>query len=150
MDTEDIEDGELPSSPEHENEETTTYNPLPRPENLNPSRSSALRSSREAENAAMLDEDSMPGDGIFQESDNDSDSDFEGQAAKRKYQRAASGMDVDKNDGGGDVFKKMAAKFQAERKAESKRNNVWGSILQEDALTSGLEKFTRLSEQFGN
>ena len=138
MDAEDLEDGELPSSPENEDEETTTYNPLPRPENLNPSRSSALRSSREAENAAMLDEDSMPsGGGIFQESD-DSDSDFEGQAAKRKFQRAASGMDVDKNDGGGDVFKKMAAKFQAERKAESKRNNVWGSILQEDALTSGI------------
>ena len=60
MDAEDLEDGELPSSPENEDEETTTYNPLPRPENLNPSRSSALRSSREAENAAMLDEDSMP------------------------------------------------------------------------------------------
>ena len=47
-------------------------------------------------------------------------------------------MDVVKNsDGGGSVFREMAAKFQANVK-KSQRNNVWGSILQEDALTSEM------------
>ena len=40
-------------------------------------------------------------------------------------------------DGGGTVFRQMAAKFQANVK-KSQRNNVWGSILQEDALTSEM------------
>merc|ERR1712212_29477 len=46
-------------------------------------------------------------------------------------------MEVVKNpDGGGSLFRQMAAKFQNEKK--SQRNNVWGSILQEDALTSEM------------
>lgn len=130
-----LEDGELPSSPEPDD---TPYNPLPRPENLNSNRIVSSSCSKEIENSAMLDEDSLPGP--IHESDDDSDSDFEGNhRAKRQFQASKSGMDVDPNDHGA-IFKQLAAKFQAGRqsKAESKRNNVWGSILQEDALTSEM------------
>ena len=46
-------------------------------------------------------------------------------------------MDTAKSsDGGGSVFRDMAAKFQANVRKRS--NNVWGSILQEDALVSEM------------
>merc|ERR550532_3187237 len=55
-----------------------------------------------------------------------------------KKSSSGGGMDVDNKDGGGAIFRQLARKFQDNRKAESKRNNVWGSILQEDTLTSEM------------
>merc|ERR1712156_104328 len=64
------------------------------------------------------------------------DSDSDTDQSKRK--KSNMSMEVVKNpDGGGTVFRQMAAKFQANVK-KSQRNNVWGSILQEDALTSEM------------
>lgn len=109
----DIEDGELPSSPE-------PYNPLPRPTAL-----SNLRKSIESEeNETNVDENSVPG--LFPDSDPDSDSDSE-LPKKKRFQ--TNSMDV-KDDGGGAVFQAMAAQFQAKKK-----NNIWGNMLQEETLT---------------
>ena len=46
-------------------------------------------------------------------------------------------MEVVKDTGGGDVFKKLAANFQASIK-KTQRNNVWGSFLQEDSLNAEM------------
>ena len=134
---ENLEEGELPSSPEPDD---APYNPLPRPEGLNSNRSGHC-SSKDFENSSAILEEDDSNDLSGLEKDSDSDSDLEGNhRAKRRFHQTAStksGMDVDSNDGGA-IFKQLAAKFQADRKAESKRNNVCGSILQEETLTSEM------------
>ena len=135
-----LEEGELPSSPEEPEVDDTPYNPLPRPENLHPNRN-AKTTKDDHENSAMADaeEDEF---GHLNEESSDSDSDLEGNfGPKRRFDptsKKSSGMDVDNKDGGGAIFRQLARKFQDNRKAESKRNNVWGSILQEDTLTSEM------------
>merc|ERR1712004_773938 len=46
----------------------------------------------------------------------------------------------DAGGGGGDVFKRLAANFQASIQ-KNQRNNVWGSFLQEDSLNSEIQNF---------
>jgi len=126
-----IEDGELPSSPEIDDE---PYKPLQRP--ILPVQTNRKSIEDSDENETNVDENSVPG--LFNDSDDDSnDSDTNAEQIKKKRSSNMS-MDVVKNsDGGGSVFREMAAKFQANVK-KSQRNNVWGSILQEDALTSEM------------
>jgi phosphorylated adapter RNA export protein len=151
---EDIEEGQLPSSGE---EEDTTYNPLPRPElpqmSVRPrsggnSRNSVEEVHRDDDN---VDENSVPG--LFNSDDSDdSDSDMESKKPKRKMKRTmrmsedGGNKSMDTDNGGGALFQKMASRFQAERRSSrgeasasgGKRNNVWGSILQEESLTSEM------------
>ena len=47
-------------------------------------------------------------------------------------------MEVESNDGGGSMFKSLAAKFQSDRKTKEKRNNIWGSVLLENTLASDM------------
>ena len=47
------------------------------------------------------------------------------------------------DDGGGEVFQRMAAEFQKDRElrglpTRKRKNNVWGSLLQEESLTQEL------------
>jgi len=41
---------------------------------------------------------------------------------------------------GNETFKMMAAAFQADRKSK-KKNNIWGTIIQEESLNSTLSGF---------
>ena len=144
-----LEEGELPSSPEESEVDDTPYNPLPRPENLHTNRNAKTTKDDHENNSAMADDaDEEEGDfGILNKESSDSDSDLEGNfGPKRRFEppptskksSSGGGMDVDNKDGGGAIFRQLARKFQDNRKAESKRNNVWGSILQEDTLTSEM------------
>ena len=137
-----LEDGELPSSPEEPEVDDTPYNPLPRPENLHPNRNAKTTKDDHENNSAMADDAEEEEFGQLVSS-SDSDSDLEGNfGPKRRFEptskQSSGGMDVDNKDGGGAIFRQLARKFQDNRKAESKRNNVWGSILQEDTLTSEM------------
>ena len=137
-----LEDGELPSSPEEPEVDDTPYNPLPRPENLHPNRNARTSKDDHENNSAMADDAEEEEFGQLVSS-SDSDSDLEGNfGPKRRFEptskQSSGGMDVDNKDGGGAIFRQLARKFQDNRKAESKRNNVWGSILQEDTLTSEM------------
>ena len=77
----------------------------------------------------------MPG--LFNDSDDSDDSDTN-IVDQSKRKRSSMSMDTAKSsDGGGSVFRDMAAKFQANVRKRS--NNAWGSILQEaDALVSEI------------
>ena len=76
----------------------------------------------------------MPG--LFNDSDDSDDSDSN-IVDQSKRKRSSMSMDIAKSsDGGGSVFRDVAAKFQANVRKRS--NNVWGSILQEDALVSEM------------
>ena len=77
----------------------------------------------------------MPG--LFNDSDDSDDSDTN-IVDQSKRKRSSMSMDIAKSsDGGGSVFRDMAAKFQANVRKRS--NNAWGSILKEaEALASEL------------
>ena len=127
MNEEDIEDGEIPSSPDAMPNEP--YRPLQRPINVQ----HKYQSQKEAEvdeNIGHSDEEDDEGE------DSDSDSDLNNSMAKRM--KSTNGkMEVAKDTGGGDVFKKLAANFQASIR-KTQRNNVWGSFLQEDSLNTEM------------
>ena len=126
-----FEDGELPSSPDVSEE---PYKPLPRPIKAENVLSKSIQDSDE--NETNVDENSVPG--LFNDSDEDSDdSDDESHSTKkRRFGQIPPSLET-KNDGGGQTFRQMAAKFQANAQ-KSQRNNVWGSILQEETLSSEM------------
>jgi len=74
----------------------------------------------------------------------DSDSDEESSKAKKKKGGPWGRRDaLICNDGGGEEFKKMAKAFQEERNKNGKnnfkkKNNIWGSIIQEENLNTEL------------
>ena len=123
MNENDIEDGEIPSSPEGLPEEP--YRPLHRPTNTH---GKYGRKTDDQDDSVEL---------LEQSDDDDSDdSDLDTSMAKRMR---SGPMEVTKDSGGGggDVFKKLAANFQASIR-KTQRNNVWGSFLQEDSLNSEM------------
>lgn len=126
-----IEDGELPSSPESSEE---PYNPLQRPTKRVPRQ--IRQDSTSDENETNVDENSSHS--IFNDSDDDSvDSDSELVKKKaKKNVKAGSRMDeLEAPSRSNDIFRSMAAQFQSNIK---KKNNVWGSILQEETLTADM------------
>ncbi len=150
----DIEDGELPSSPEHEQ----TYTPLVRPDSISqrPLSSGGGCASRNSFDGSssnrFQDDDDNEADhplGLAGPSsgDDDSDSDLESRRPSRKMKRMSDPrMDTVKSSssvGGGSMFNAMAAQWQEGRAAKglptrTRKNNVWGSILQEETLTSEM------------
>ena len=84
-----LEEGELPSSPEESEVDDTPYNPLPRPENLHTNRNAKTTKDDHENNSAMADDaDEEEGDfGILNNESSDSDSDLEGNfGPKRRFE----------------------------------------------------------------
>lgn len=144
----DIEEGEIPSSPEE------TYTPLVRPGvGPRPQSSHASITPLEVDRPYYdegSDQDDSDIDGPAQRlsrglpasssSDSDSDPDTVGQP-KRKMKRPPPLLPGGKKQDAGQEFRLMAARFQEDRARQrdtKKRNNVWGSILQEETLTSEM------------
>ena len=85
--------------------------------------------------------------GIGGESDSDSDEDFSKPKAKQSRQGLWARRDaLVPDDGGGDTFKKMAAAYQMQRDAQGlnkkRRNNIWGSFIQEETLNAEMTGMT--------
>jgi len=77
--------------------------------------------------------------------DSDSDSENEGGRPKAKHSRGGVWGRRDAlvvEDGGGETFKAMAQAFQKDRNIKAvngkKKNNVWGSFIQEESLNSEM------------
>merc|ERR1719500_1701064 len=77
--------------------------------------------------------------------DSDSDSEAEGGRPRAKHARGGVWGRRDAlvvEDGGGETFKAMAQAFQQERNIKGangkKKNNVWGSFIQEESLNSEM------------
>jgi len=140
---EDFEEGEVSDGDAIEG-----YTPLARPELPRPTVSPWGKSaSRLAAKPLPLSDDS---DDASAASSDDSDSEDEKPARKRRggvvdpdgaWGRHARPIQA---DGGGQDFRKMAEAFQADRAARGlptrdiKKNNVWGSLIQEESLTEEL------------
>merc|ERR1719244_106406 len=142
-----MEEGEI-SDASIEDEPLGQYTPLERPITLNKKPTSGVQSTEDYDS----DDDNQPSflpPGL-KGSDDDSDSDEEKPRAKQARGSTSNGAAWGKRrdalvppaDGGGDTFRKMAEAFQADRDKKglnkSKRNNVWGSIIQEESLNSEM------------
>ena len=119
-----IEDGEIPSSPD---DAEGPYKPLQRPVTLE----------HKYKNKDEPVEDDF--DNRSEDNDESDDSDCDNAMIKRMKPNK---MEVVKDaGGGGDVFKRLAANFQASIHKNQRSNNVWGSFLQEDSLNSEIQNF---------
>merc|ERR1711953_592414 len=119
-----IEDGEIPSSPD---DAEGPYKPLQRPVTLE----------HKYKNKDEPVEDDF--DNRSEDNDESDDSDCDNAMIKRMKPNK---MEVVKDaGGGGDVFKQLAANFQASIHKNQRSNNVWGSFLQEDSLNSDIQNF---------
>ena len=121
-----IEDGEIPSSPD---DVEGPYKPLQRPVTME-------HKYKNTQEEPLEDDD-------FDNSENDDDSDDSDadDGKKIKRMKIPNQMEVVKDTGGGDVFKRLAANFQASIRKNQRGNNVWGSFLQEDSLNSSIQSF---------
>lgn len=136
----DVEDGEV------SDDAIGGYTPLARPELPRPTVSPwGKKASRPTAKPLPLSDDS---DDASAASSEDSDSEDEKPSVKK---RRGGVVDPDgawgrharpiQADGGGQDFRKMAEAYQADRAAkglptrDKKKNNVWGSIIQEESLT---------------
>ena len=139
-DKEDMEDGEISDDSTDEGP-LYQYTPLERPA-ADPA--AAKHSSKTAQDDEdEYDSDHAPPD-LQEDSGSDSDSEFN----KPKAKQSRSGLWARRDalvveDGGGETFKKMAQAFQMQRDAQGlnkrkKRNNVWGSFIQEESLNAEI------------
>ena len=139
-DKEDMEDGEI-SDDSNEEGPLYQYTPLERPA-ADPA--AAKHSSKTAQDEDdEYDSDHAPPD-LQEDSGSDSDSEFNKPKAKQSRNGLWARRDaLVVEDGGGDTFKKMAQAFQMQRDAQGlnkrkKRNNVWGSFIQEESLNAEI------------
>jgi len=127
---EEMEDGEL-SDNSNDDGPLFQYNPLQRPMAPKPGSFSKT---------ALDDSSDTESPDISHDSGSDSDSELN----KPKAKQSRTGLWARRDalvveDGGGDTFRQMAQAFQAQRDAQGlnkkkKKNNVWGSLIQEEAL----------------
>jgi len=123
MNKQDIEEGECSSD-----DSIAGYTPIERPTDSKPSRQTEL----------VDDSDDDPEPQVCQtNSDSDSDNDCSASKRRSKVGLWARRDAIVPEAAGNETFKMMAAAFQAERKSK-KKNNIWGSIIQEDSLNSTL------------
>ena len=120
-----IEDGEIPSSPD---DAEGPYKPLQRPVTLE------HKYKKKDEDEPVEDDFDNRSEGNDESDDSDCDN------AMTKRMRPNKMEVVKDAGGGGDVFKRLAANFQASIQ-KNQRNNVWGSFLQEDSLNSEIQNF---------
>ena len=140
MNDKEMEDGECSSG---EEEPLFQYQPLQRP-------TEAKKTCQQSINTKDDDDDEYDSDhappGLDQDSDSDSDSEFKKTKPKQSRNSLWSRRDaLVPDDGGGDEFKKMAQAYQAQRDAQGlnkkkKRNNIWGSFIQEESLNAEISK----------
>ena len=131
----DMEDGEL-SDNSNEDGPLFQYNPLQRPVAPKPGSFSKT----------AVDDDEYDSDDAPPDLDHDSGSDSDSELNKPRAKQSRSGLWARRDalvveDGGGDTFRQMAQAFQAQRDAQGlnkrkKKNNVWGSFIQEEALNA--------------
>jgi len=122
-----MEEGECSSD-----DELTVYNPIDRPTDLNQARKAPGTLDPDTDS-----EDERPLGLPKPDSDSDSDED-KPRTKKRNVQGLWGRRDaIVPDSGNNETFKRMAAAFQQDRQ-KKKKNNVWGSILQEDSLNSEL------------
>lgn len=130
MDTENpsIEEGECSSS----DESISGYNPIERPADVIP------RKPVQVEDDLYDSDDNRPPG--LKDSGSESDSDDDKPAIKKRNTVGPWGRRdaIVPEQGGNDTFKAMAAAFQADRKAKARKNNIWGSIIQEQSLSATL------------
>lgn len=127
---EEMEDGEL-SDNSNDDGPLFQYNPLQRPMAPKPGSFSKT----------VLDDSS---DTASPDISHDSGSDSDSELNKPRAKQSRTGLWARRDalvveDGGGDTFRQMAQAFQAQRDAQGlnkkkKKNNVWGSLIQEEAL----------------
>ena len=134
----DMEDGEI-SDNSTEDGPLFQYNPLQRPVAPKPGAFSSK---------TPVDDDEYDSDTASPDIDNDSGSDSDSELNKPKAKQSRSGLWARRDalvveDGGGETFKQMAQVFQAQRDAkglnkQKKKNNVWGSFIQEESLNAEM------------
>ncbi|XP_023320111.1 phosphorylated adapter RNA export protein [Eurytemora carolleeae] len=125
---EDIEDGECSS----DGDSIAGYTPIERPTDAKPS----------FKPADILDDTDDDDEDESRAHQDDSDSDEDRPAAKRMNKTGLWGRRdaLVPEPTGNETFKMMAAAFQADRKSK-KKNNIWGTIIQEESLNSTLSGF---------
>jgi len=123
-----LEEGECSSE-----DELAGYTPIERPTDLNrrPQHHQPIQDDSDSDNEGPL---GHPGTA------SDSDSDEEKPTAKKRTLAGPWGRRhaIVPDSGNNEAFKMAAAAFQAERKKDKRKNNVWGSLIQEDALNADL------------
>jgi len=135
----DMEDGELDSS---DGEDLGGYTPLQRPSNPKPH-------TQPPPPSQDYDSDDEPP--CLPGGNSDSDSEDEEKngrpAAKSSRPEGAWGRRgaLVVEDGGGETFQRMAQAYQADRDArglnKKKKNNVWGSVVQEESIAESIGSF---------